>query len=369
MQRFRGQPGVFLRDQVPAGSSAGPGPVARLVWLSALVLAGCASGMPAAERAALAAGLAPPPPPPALQPALAASRDALQCAEFLLAVSVQQSVATVALAGTQQEFLAAPAASGALYLGQQPAPPGASSPDFVWFKGPQATVQWQGQRLPECVVVPAAAAQYRAWGQEPAWNLHISAMGWTLQQLGGAGASWTPQGAPLWDGSARLHTLQPGGATVRVTERLCADTMSGMPHPQSVEVVPAPGAAPLRGCGGQPGTLLQDLEWQVVGVQPSAVAPELWLQDPPVTVLMASNGSLTGRAPCNRYNGSYTLTGEGLNVVQPALTRMACAPHRMAMERDFLTVLNAVYRFERPNADEIVFHAPDGGRILARRPD
>ena len=106
----------------------------------------------------------------------------------------------------------------------------------------------------------------------------------------------------------------------------------------------------LRGCGGQPATLLQDLEWRVVGVRPSGVSPEVWLQDPPVTVLMDSQGALTGRAPCNRYAGSYKLTGEGLQVQQPALTRMACAPHRMAMEGDFMAVLNAVNRFERPNA-------------------
>jgi heat shock protein HslJ/uncharacterized membrane protein len=340
-----------------------------LVWW----LGGCASGVPAAERAALAAGLSLPPPPPPLQPVLAASRDVLQCAELLLPVSVQHNVVRLTFADLEQEMLATPAASGSLYVSAQPAPGGASSPDYVWFKGPRATVQWQGQRLPECVVVPTAAAQYRAVGQEPSWNLNISAMGWTLQQLGGPGASWTPQGAPQWSGSnretTRLHTLQPQGATVRITERLCADTMTGMPYPQTVEVMPEPGATPLRGCGGQPATLLQDLEWRVVGVEPSSVAPDLWLQDPPATVLMDSQGALTGRAPCNRYAGSYTLSGEGLQVQQPALTRMACAPHRMAMERDFMAVLNAVHRFERPSANEIVFHAPNGGRVVARRPD
>lgn len=361
-----------------AEASAPLQPVARAVVASWLLLgtlgglAGCASGIPAAERAALAAGLSLPPPPPPLQPTLAASRDVLQCAELLLPVSVQHSVARLSFAEQEQELLATTAASGSLYVSTLPAPAGASSPDYVWFKGPRATVQWQGQRLPECTVVPTAAAQYRAVGQEPAWNLTISAMGWTLQRLGGESTSFMPQGAPQWGGGGasqtRLHALNPPGATVRITERLCADTMTGMPYPQTVEVVPAPGAPALRGCGGQPATLLQDLEWRVVGVRPSGVSPEVWLQDPPVTVLMDSQGALTGRAPCNRYAGSYKLTGEGLQVQQPALTRMACAPHRMAMEGDFMAVLNAVYRFERPNAHEIVFHAPDGGRIVARRP-
>ncbi len=97
--------------------------------------------------------------------------------------------------------------------------------------------------------------------------------------------------------------------------------------------VPARSAAPTMALTGT--------QWTLTELDGEAVAADAAAQ-PPTLQLTAEDGRAGGFAGCNRYTGSYALTGEdGLQLGQMASTRKAC-PTGMALEQHFLTTLAAV---------------------------
>ena len=100
-----------------------------------------------------------------------------------------------------------------------------------------------------------------------------------------------------------------GELTATIVDQLCVDSMSGMPHPQTVTVVV--GGKTLTGCGGEPASLLQGAEWSVVEIGGKAL-----VAGSKVTLAFAPDGSLSGNASCNRFMSKYTLSGEGLAIAE-----------------------------------------------------
>ena len=133
-----------------------------------------------------------------------------------------------------------------------------------------------------------------------------------------------------------------------------------MPHPYRVRYE-LDGKA-RAGCGGDPRSLLTGLEWIV-----ETIGGEPVVEDSRASILFLEEGRVAGNASCNRFTGSFSLTGEGLSFGQTANTRMACEEPLSRQEMRFLELLRKTHRFEIDPQGRLVLHTPDGQRITARR--
>ena len=231
----------------------------------------------------------------------------------------------------------------------------------IWVKGNSALLSLAGVEQPECRRV-AEKPLFRAVGNEPAWRLDIGAHG--LELIADGGASRAFAAAPLIvevEGMRSYQGTSAGGELeALVFERLCVDTMSGMTHPNSVEVRWQDRV--LRGCGGDPAQLLQGEPWAVVELDGRAVA------DPArMTLAFAADGRLAGLAACNRYFGSYVLSGEGLRLSPLGATRMACEPRAMEDEQRFMAAAARVTGFAIAGDGGLELRAGDRVVMRARR--
>src|SRR5262245_7560033 len=114
--------------------------------------------------------------------------------------------------------------------------------------------------------VPPLPLPFTATGNEPGWRLDIADGRLTL--LADYGeirlemAAGAPQAVP---GGRRLAGNADGQVlVVTVLDRLCEDTMTGMPRPHTVEVTLDERL--MKGCGGDPATLLQGGSWTAEAV-------------------------------------------------------------------------------------------------------
>lgn len=181
------------------------------------------------------------------------------------------------------------------------------------------------------------AAAFSAWGQEPSWRLRLD---------GGRGELLRPGlGEPLLlqirsvrsEGMATQISADSVDGTVQLSLRdgICRDVMSGMPFPQSVSI-DLPNRQ-LRGCGGEPASLLRSQPWAIRTPVPGRELAMLTFND-------AEQVSLQG--PCNRHLGRYSLTGEGLTLSFGAATRMACPAEVETEDQRLLEALSATSRFD-----------------------
>lgn len=254
-----------------------------------------------------------------------------------------------------------PAASGARYqaAARASANDGAEREGitWLWLEGDAATLVVGGVELPRCAVYDRDRP-YRAGGNEPGWQLSI---GPTLR-FSAPDRRWdAPMVRPQMSTGEWQYVTAVQGRPLTVTlfERRCVDTMSGMPHPTSVEVTFD--NEQYRGCGGDPASLLRGAPW-VVEAADGAPTPAR------TTLSFDADGRVTGVGPCNYFNATYTATGEGITVSRPATTRKACARPRMDVEQRFLEVLERTRHFEITGDGALVLRARDGRVIRARRP-
>ena len=211
----------------------------------------------------------------------------------------------------------------------------------------------------------SAATTFRAVGNEPGWTLDIGGGRLSLVADYGATKVDAPLPAPIQLEAAKRYLAKAAdGRSLDVTliETICADTMTGMPRPITVEVVLD--GRTLKGCGGEPTSLLRGKTWVVEDISGRGVlAPSRF------TLVFGQSGRLTGTGACNPYSASYLLSGEGLSVTMPISGMRSCAPPQMAQEAQFLEVLRGVQRFEITKERALRLHAADGGSITARAED
>lgn len=171
-----------------------------------------------------------------------------------------------------------------------------------------------------------------------------------------------PAGAPEIDGDTATYRVTADGKTltVRVVDRICADDMTGMPYPRTVRI--EFDDRELSGCGGDPAELLQGAEWVVEDIDGAGI-----IDRSRGTLQFFPDGSVSGRAFCNTWRGSYALTGESLTFSQLATTRMACAPALMELEARFSEILVAVRHFEVSDDGALVLRDGENRSITARR--
>jgi heat shock protein HslJ len=207
-----------------------------------------------------------------------------------------------------------------------------------------------------------AGTAFRATGNEPSWRLDIGSAEMTLLTNFGQDrlVATTPIAQVSHGTTKYVARTGQGELTATIIDQLCVDSMSGMPHPQSVTVVV--GGQTLTGCGGDPASLLQGAEWTVVeiGGAPLVAGSQ-------VTLAFAPDGHLSGHASCNRFMSEYTLSGEGLAISKGAGTMMMCDAALMDQERTFLAVLGGVKNFSIAADGTLLLNAADGRAIKARR--
>lgn len=291
----------------------------------------------------------------ALLLAPAALGDTLQCGDQRIAVDVDGDGLRLTVGAESFDMRPVVSASGAKYEAV------ADPTTTFWSKGERGLLEVRGQAYPECQPVPEPP--FHASGNEPFWSLEITDAELTLVTHLGERRLTVPLAAPeTVEGLTRYRADAEGHALeVRIADRICADTMTGMPRPRTVVVVLD--GEELAGCGGDPASLLQGDEWSVyqIGGQPI-------IDGSKVTLAFSADGRVSGAGSCNRFMGSYTLTGEGLTLSQMASTMMACEDGLMDQEARYLRLLEAIWRFDLDADGQLVLHTAEGETVRARRP-
>lgn len=317
-----------------------------LVWMG-----GCAAWPPAGR--APAAAPQPGGPTAVGERAFAWS---LRCGDEAVHVGYQGDVLVMQAQGRAYRMRPLPAASGAKYEAED------DPRTTFWSRGHVAQVVLGGREGPECRVVERGAQAWRATGNEPFWHLDVHGPRLSFATADGsfrAQGRWTgPQG----EGDVATYTAPTnlGPLQAVATRRLCTDSMSGMPYPQTVTVEVQ--GRRFQGCGGDPAELLRGGEWVVEDIAGGGI-----VDGSRVTVQFGPGERVTGRASCNRYTGRYALNGEGLQLKGLASTRMACAEALNRQEARFLQLLGQVVRHEFTADGALVLVAADGQRLRARR--
>ena len=203
--------------------------------------------------------------------------------------------------------------------------------------------------------------EFRARGNEPFWSLTRTADAITFQPMDGDALRVAPVPTPSIEGGAEVYRGTAGGKpfVLSVADTVCTDTMSGMPFPATVSVMI--GTDGFEGCGGEPVALLLG-DWTITAIDGQAP-----IADTEPTLAFAEEGKLSGAASCNRFFGSYTLTGEGLAIGALGASMMACEEPVMVQERAVTEILEGVTNFAVGDDGSLVLTAADGRTITARR--
>ena len=231
---------------------------------------------------------------------------------------------------------------------------------WFWSKGDGGAASVRGETLGDCVKVgEGKMSVLKARGNEPGWSLEIA--GDTLTLVSDYGATRV-EAAAVKSVNGAVTTWRAADKKLSVTwdEKVCADDATGMPHPASVVVVHE--GKTLKGCGGDPKSLLVGGEWVVEDINGGGV-----IDNSRASLMFGEDGRVSGRGSCNNYNAGYTLTGEGLSFSRAAATLKACAPALMNQERKFFDTLAKVSGFSIDETGALILTTPDGGKILARR--
>jgi len=302
--------------QVPAGAR---------VWLTATI---AAEGGPAftAGPVEIAAGVT-----AAGEIVMRPGRPAVRLSCGDRPVTLRDLGGAIEVGTPQGDFLMqpVPAASGARYEAEgDPA-------TWFWSKGDGGMLSVGGEAWPDCVPSPDV---YAAQGNEPFWS--FGATGDEAVIVSPAGVEAVGRLLPpIWrDGAVEWET-DDGAIRVRMEDRLCRDTMTGMPYPERVTLFTA--GEVREGCGGDPMTLLDGAEWVVEDIAGAGL-----IDGSRVTMTFRADGTIAGKGGCNQYGARLTATGEGITITPGAATMMACAEAIMRQEQAFFRALAGVVWFD-----------------------
>jgi heat shock protein HslJ/uncharacterized lipoprotein YbaY len=273
------------------------------------------------------------------------------CGDTAIMMSFDGEATIIDVNGQTLRLMPVTAASGARF--EMPG----DGTTYFWSKGETAMLSVLGTEYPECVAVAAPAPEpYRAGGNEPGWGLTVTGDAFEWSRMGADPVTGTVPAA-VWRDGAVVWDLPDAGLTIRMTDQLCRDTMSGMPFPETVNVETADGM--LSGCGGAPVSLLTGGEWLVEDVAGGGV-----IDNAEVTIEFLADGSVFGSGGCNRYSGGFTLTGEGLGFGPAATTMMACPEAASNMEQSFFQTLSTVIRFDISDTGALMLYDAEGAQVI-----
>ncbi|MFO1060976.1 MAG: META domain-containing protein [Dongiaceae bacterium] len=219
--------------------------------------------------------------------------------------------------------------------------------------------------LAALLLVSAAAAAdsaaFRARGNEPGWSLTRTDAGITFQTLDGKTMTISPLPAVQKGEGSETYRSTSGAEpfSVTIASQICVDSMSGMPYPARVTV--QAGSTTYAGCGGEPASLLRG-DWAVEAI---AGKPVDATTHPSLS--FGVDGQLSGDASCNRFFGTYALTGEGLSTAPGGSSMMMCPEPAMEQEQQLLALLGKIASFAIEPDGALILRAPDGRSVKARR--
>ncbi|MBF9059926.1 META domain-containing protein [Rhodobacterales bacterium HKCCSP123] len=281
---------------------------------------------------------------------------AVRCGDSTIQLGFADGAAVMDTGTARLMLQPAPAASGARYeMVDDPA-------TWLWTRGDSALVSIGGAELPECrIALPLDPTPYDAGGNEPFWSLLIDAGQMRLSRLGMEDLVLPVTEAALTgEGDIRVTAAEGAlGANVLRRAALCRDTMSGLPHPETVEI--SMGDDTLSGCGGDPWALLTGRTWVVEDIGGAGV-----IDGARAAFGFEAAGRVYGAGSCNRFHGAVELTGEGLRFGPLASTMMACPDAIMDQERRMFDAMAEVYAFDIDDSGALILFGPSGPVITAR---
>jgi heat shock protein HslJ len=211
--------------------------------------------------------------------------------------------------------------------------------------------------------LPIDDTPWRASGNEPFWSVSLDEGQMTLLRLGMDDLTLPVTETGLTEAGDILITAADRDSGLRAVilrkPTLCRDGMTGMPHPETVEL--SMGDHTIRGCGGDPLALLAGRTWVVEDIAGGGV-----MDDARTTMGFDHAGRVFGSGACNRYNGGVELTGETLGFGAIASTMMACPDALMAQERRFFDALAGVTGFDIDETGTLVLRGAEGPLVTAR---
>lgn len=207
----------------------------------------------------------------------------------------------------------------------------------------------------------ALAGTLTARGNEPSWHAAISETDLTFSLLGEAAVTISPVPKSMTaDGIDRyVATVDGKPFSLSVAGTICVDTMSGMPFPKTATVVF--GERSFKGCAGEPASLLHG-DWKISAIGEASVLAE---SEP--TLAFGADWRVSGNGSCNRYFGSFRLTGEGLTISETGASMMMCPQPLMDQERKLLKAFESVRRFEVATSGGLRLVGDDGRAVVGLR--
>ena len=229
-------------------------------------------------------------------------------------------------------------------------------------KGQAAILIWKGGIEQECRPVGEPRVNLDARGQEPGWSLALAPQRLVLRLPDGEIVTRPAVPRKLDDDTHVQDVETPQGRmTLTIVEKLCRDTMTGMPFPVAVRLRREGTGQILRGCGGHTSEILAG-SWTV-----ERIAGRPLVDRSRITLEFGPEQRLSGSGSCNRYFAGYSLTGETLTIGQAGSTQMACPEALMNQEQRFFQSLAKVRGLAITQEGALALRLEDGGTILARR--
>jgi heat shock protein HslJ len=82
--------------------------------------------------------------------------------------------------------------------------------------------------------------------------------------------------------------------------------------------------------------------WSATGINTGTGAVSSLVAGTTVTAVFAADGTISGNAGCNTYDGTYEVSGKDMTIGPLSSTRMACEPDVSAQEVNYLAALERV---------------------------
>lgn len=209
----------------------------------------------------------------------------------------------------------------------------------------------------------AAAEPLVARGNEPSFILSIGEDEVSLEMpLDGITFRSSNVTRSTVDGHSRIE-VSAGGNRLEVTieQRLCADTMTGMPFPVAVRA--EFNGRKLNGCGGSTFTAIEG-GWRVLALEDKPLPDGVI-----ATIAFEPPDKVSGKGGCNRYFGAFKLDAERLAIGPLGATRMACPKDEMTVEKRFLDLAPRVTRATPGENGRVKLMAGDDEAMLLDRVD
>ena len=222
---------------------------------------------------------------------------------------------------------------------------------FVRSRGTELAVSWRGREQGCAPALDPLASGLSARGTEPGWRLEMD--GGRIR-FGPVDTPLTEARTPRADRTAAglRYAVPEAGLTVTLSDRLAHDAMAGLPYPIDVTVETPKGS--FTGTGGDPGALIEGLDWRLADLGGRAVA------DGVEATLRFDGRTVLGLGGCNRFTGSFDLTGETLAFGPVAATMKACPGPQMATERSLFEAFAATRGFDIGAEGALILLGPRG---------